>query len=274
MKTTLILIHGYPFDHTLWDFVKADLGNKIALITPDLPGFGDNPVAPDEPSIDFFAGEIARLFELHHLQRAVVAGMSMGGYVALSFAERYPKKLSGLGLISTQACADTTEARQGRRQMIEKIKKEGSQLAAAAAIPKLFAPANLENKSLLKFPQQGAEKAGVAGICWALEAMARRPDRISLLPQLQIPTLVLHGIEDKFIPVDSAREMARQIPNAEFIEVSGAGHASPIEAPKIVAEALRRLCQRGEDFEIIQSKHEKPADNRPGIIVSPTELGL
>ncbi|MDQ6632159.1 MAG: alpha/beta hydrolase, partial [Verrucomicrobiota bacterium] len=192
MKPALILIHGYPFDHTLWDFVKAELGNKINLITPDLPGFGDNPIASDGPSIDFFADEIARLLEVHHLPRAVVAGMSMGGYVALAFAERYPKKLSGLGLISTQARADSAEARQGRRQMIEKIKKEGWQLAAVAAIPKLFAPANLENKSFLKFPQQGAEKAGIAGICWALEAMARRPDRTSILPQLQIPTLVLH----------------------------------------------------------------------------------
>src|SRR4051812_20007881 len=96
----LILIHGYPFDHTMWSEVVLALGDKTKIIAPDLPGFGDNPARNDEPSIDLMADDVAELFEFHHIKRAVVAGMSMGGYVALSFAERHKEQIAGLGLIS------------------------------------------------------------------------------------------------------------------------------------------------------------------------------
>src|SRR4051812_4216194 len=97
----LILIHGYPFDHTMWKSVIAALGNITKVIAPDLPGFGDNPAEVTEPSLEVMADDIADLFEFHHITHAVVAGMSMGGYVALAFAERHKERLAGLGLIST-----------------------------------------------------------------------------------------------------------------------------------------------------------------------------
>src|SRR5205823_3719468 len=111
-------------------------------------------------------------------------------YVALAFAERHPRQLAGLGLINSQTLADTKETRAGRRTMMEKVRREGTRAATNAALPKLFAPANAAKKDLASFAIHGAEQAGVAGITWALEAMARRPDRTSVLQKLPVPVLL------------------------------------------------------------------------------------
>ncbi len=271
----LILIHGYTFDHTMWDFVVAELGKHTKVITPDLPGFGDNPVEINEPSIDRMADDVAGLFEFHHLSHAVVAGMSMGGYVALSFAERHKAQIAGLGLISTQAHADTPEARDGRRALIEKIRSNGIQPAIDALLPKLFTEKKGGNPDLAKFATEGAKRAGVGGLSWALQAMATRPDRNSMLRTLHVPAVVIHGAEDRIIPADRARQMSESIPNSNYVEIPGVGHASPLEAPKAVADALLDLLKRSSDFLASHPRppHEHPPD-RPGVIWAPSERGL
>ncbi|MBA4149878.1 MAG: alpha/beta fold hydrolase [Verrucomicrobia bacterium] len=267
---TLILIHGYPFDHTMWNRVVEPLRKVTRVLTPDLPGFGGKPVSGLEPSIDRMADEIVKLFVTEHMDRAVVAGMSMGGYVALSLAERYKHRLSGLALISTQAVADSAEARNDRQQMIEKVRAQGSRAAAEAAIQKLFAPQNQTNLILQKFPQQGAEKAGVEGICWALQAMAVRPDRTAVLKNLHFPALVVHGSEDQFIPTERARQMCEMIPDCEYAEILNAGHALPLEAPDQLCEELMGLLERAEAAE----PHLEGLLNRPGVVIAPNESGL
>ena len=244
---TLILLHGYPFDPTMWDKVLAALPKDIKVITPDLPGFGQTPVGADEPSLDFMADEIAKLLVRENIPRAVLAGFSMGGYVTLSFAERFQDRVAGLALINSQALADTDEVRAGRRATIQKVHQQGVRAATDAAMPKLFAAANVNKPELLRYPMEGANKAGVAGITWALEAMARRPNRTAVLQRLTVPLLILHTTEDKFIPVERARDLAKQIPSALYVEVAEAGHCSPLEAPDEVAKALLELLQRVEE---------------------------
>ena len=244
MAPALVLIHGYPFDHTLWERVAPQLTVDATVLTPDLPGFGGRPALAAEPSLDLMAEDIAAQMDSHNLNNAIIAGMSMGGYVALAFAEKFPNRLNGLALIATQALADADEARKGRREMIAKVRSAGPEVAATAAIQKLFSTANVNNEGLKRYPTQGAATAGIEGICWALEAMARRPDRSVLLEKLAVPSLVLHGTEDKFIPVERARQMALQLRDGEFVEVAGAGHALPIEAPEDCGAALRNLINR------------------------------
>lgn len=268
----LILIHGYPFDHTMWKFVITALGNKTKVLAPDLPGFGDNPAENAEPSLDLMADDVAELFEFHNITHAVVAGMSMGGYVALAFAERHKHRLAGLGLISTQAFADSPEAQQARRAMIEKVRRAGTSPALDAVMPKLFSETNRDNAELKQFPISGSQNAGAAGICWALEAMARRPDRTSVLRALEVPASVIHGSDDKLVPCERAREMSRLIPDSQYVSVP-AGHASPLEAPQEVANALLGLLQRSADFRPPEiRKHNIEGD--PGIVIAPTERGL
>jgi pimeloyl-ACP methyl ester carboxylesterase len=243
-KPTLVLVHGYPFDHSMWDLVISMLGDKVHVIAPDLRGFGGPQAGDAEPSIDLLADDIARALDDENIPRAVVAGMSMGGYVALSFAEHCKARLSGLGLINTQVLADTEEARTARRAMIQTVQEEGPEVAAKSAIQKLFAPANSQQPELLRFPLEAAKKAGVEGISWALEAMARRPDRSDLLRSLQVPVLVVHGEEDRFIPSERARSMAALNPQASYLEIPNAGHCTPLEAPQPVATALLELVER------------------------------
>jgi pimeloyl-ACP methyl ester carboxylesterase len=245
--TTLILLHGYPFDHTMWDKVLAALPADTKVITPDLPGFGQTPPGAKEPSLDVMADEIAKLLEGQKIPQAVLAGFSMGGYVALSFAERCPDRVAGLALINSQALADTDEVRAGRRTIIQKIREQGPRAATEAALPKLFGAANANNPELIRYPIEGANKAGVTGITWALEAMARRPDRTVIVQRLPVPLLILHTTEDKFIPVERARDLAKQKPSARYVEVAGAGHCSPLEAPEDVARALLELLKRVEE---------------------------
>lgn len=240
-KPALLLIHGYPFDHSLWDGVIKALGPGIEILAPDLRGFGGQPTGPDEPALERMADDLKDLLDSRKITRAVAAGMSMGGYVALAFAERHPDRLAGLGLISSQAAADTEEARANRRAMIEKVRREGVQPAAQAVIPKLFARSNSGRQDLTRFPQQGAEKAGIEGITWALEAMARRPDRTPVLKALEVPVLIVHGVEDQFTPAERARQLASLPRDGRFVEIAGAGHATPLEAPEPVAAALRKL---------------------------------
>ncbi|MCI0366470.1 MAG: alpha/beta hydrolase, partial [Phycisphaerales bacterium] len=195
--TTLVLLHGYPFDHTMWEHVIRGLGPDRKVIAPDLRGFGSPPGAA-EPSLDLMADDVATKFE----GPAFVAGFSMGGYVALALAERYPERIAGLALVSSQAAADADAVRDGRRAMIEKVLKQGTKAATNAALPKLFSK---PDPAWTAYPLKGAERAGVAGITWALEAMARRPDRTAVLQRLGKPILILHSTQDQFILVDRAR---------------------------------------------------------------------
>lgn len=231
---SLVLLHGYPFDHTMWERVIRGLGSEQKVIAPDLRGFGSSPGSA-EPSLDSMADDVARKFD----GAAVVAGFSMGGYVALALADRHPDKIAGLALINSQAAADTDEVRNARRSMIQKVLKDGTKAATDAALPKLFSK---QDPAWTAYPLKGAERAGVRGITWALEAMARRPDRTSVLSRLagSKPILIVHSTNDKFIPVERARALASSVA-ARYVEIEGAGHGTPIEVPERVADALASM---------------------------------
>jgi pimeloyl-ACP methyl ester carboxylesterase len=189
------------------------------------------------------ASDIIEQLNRDGIQRAVVAGMSMGGYVALSMVEQAREKIAGLALVSSQTYADTDEGRAGRREMIQKVQAQGPGVAAAAIIPKMFTPARAQNPDFQRFATAGAEASGVEGICWALEAMARRPDRSRLVEEGVLPTLVLHGLEDQLIPLEKARRIAELNPATHFVTVKNAGHGAAMETPDEVATALRKFVE-------------------------------
>jgi pimeloyl-ACP methyl ester carboxylesterase len=242
----LLLLHGYPFDQTLWNPVIQALSAPGNVIAPNLRGFGGTPTGPEEPSLDLMARDVVKLLDRDSVAKAVVAGFSMGGYVALALAEGYPDRIAGLGLINSQSMADSEETRTARRSLIEKVRRDGPNAALDAALPKMFAPSNAQRPDLTKVVRQGAAQAGVSGITWALEAMARRPDRTAVLEKLQVPILTFHTADDKFIPLERVREVAGRLPPARHIrvELPGLGHCSPLESPESVAWALKELLTR------------------------------
>ena len=245
----LILIHGFPFDHTMWFSTIASLGSKAKVLAPDLPGFGKSPLLGEEtPSMEAYAQFLLRQLDENNYEKATIAGMSMGGYVALAFAERYPERMCGLGLISSQAAADSEEARHGRKEMIKNIKAKGTSAVTETIIPKMFSEVARANIELTKYPQQGAENAGREGLIWAVQAMAVRRDRINVLAELRCPVLIAHGTEDKIVPIAKVRAMIDVCHKPIFVEIPGAGHASPLEAPDQVAYGLGRLVQSCKEF--------------------------
>jgi 3-oxoadipate enol-lactonase len=239
----LVLIHGYPLDHSMWFGVIAALGGGVRVLAPDLRGFGKSGPPEGEPSISAMAEDIVELLDREGIGRAVIGGMSMGGYVALAVAEMASEKVAGLALVNSQSFADSDEARDARREMIKKVRAEGPLAAAHAAIPKMFTPARANNPDFQRFVLHGAEAAGVEGICWALEAMAQRPDRSRIISEAAFPVLILHSNEDRFIPLEKARTMSELNPKTHFVSIKGAGHAAAMENPDEVAGLLRRFLE-------------------------------
>ena len=250
----VVLIHGYPLDHTMWFSTIAALGSQARVICPDLPGFGREPVLELDPSMDAYAAWLRRVLETQGITSAVLAGMSMGGYVAMALAEKYPEMVAGLALISTQSAADTNEARAARQEMIGRIKEKGSGVAAEGILPKMFGGKAAENPDLAKYVRDGAARAGETGLTWALQAMAGRKDQTRMVEDLRVPILVVHGADDKIVPITRARQLAENCRLPIMVELRGAGHASPLEAPDAVAQALVRLLGTVRELRAAQAK--------------------
>jgi pimeloyl-ACP methyl ester carboxylesterase len=243
----LLLVHGYPFDRTMWYSTIAALGAAAKVLAPDLPGFGRSAVPSEqEPSMEFMADFLAQFLDANDAEAAIVAGMSMGGYVALAFAEKYPERLRGLGLISSQAAADSEEARAARSAAIQKIRSDGPVAGTEGVVEKLFSN-QTRNPDIRNVPVEAARRAGIEGLCWAQEAMGARPDRTAFLSSLSIPVLIVHGMDDKIVPCARARLLAETLRKPILVELRGVGHASPLEAPDQVATGLARLVRQCRD---------------------------
>ena len=238
---TLVLLHGFPFDSSMWNEVKRFIPSTVKVITPDLRGVNRSLSIGAPPSLDIIAEDILSMIDSHGIKDIYLAGMSMGGYVALAFAEKFRTRLSGLGLLNTHASADTPDAKTARFDLINKVKRDGIKAAIDVMLPRVFSEQIPEWKDYML---RGSDKAGADGICWMLEAMAYRPDRNNLLGTISVPSLVIHGEKDISISEQRSRDLVKCLPFGQFVMIQGAGHASPIEAPKKVASALLSWCER------------------------------
>lgn len=237
----LVLVHGYPLDHTMWSGQLAGLADACRLLAPDLRGFGKSDVVPGTTTMQQMADDIAALLDALQVSQPVVfCGLSMGGYVAWQFALRHPHRLAKLILCDTRAAADTPEAAAGRLSSAEKILASGAQIAADGIIPKLFAPATYEQQTqLVAETRQVILRTNPQGIAAALRGMAAREDVTSRLPQINVPVLAICGEHDKISPPAEMREFTQQLPHGRFLEISGAGHMAPLERPAPVNQAIR-----------------------------------
>ncbi len=233
---TLVLIHGYPLDHTTWDEVAPLLEGDFDLIIPDLRGFGESDVMEADDSIIDFASDIAGLLTHLKVKRAFLAGHSMGGYVALAFAREFPERVSGLALISSQAQEDSPDRKAGRYATAKQVLEQGVGPVVESLTPKLSADPRVQ-----AFVRELMSKQRPLGVYIALTAMAERPDSGDLLPTFTFPVVVVHGDADALIPVERGRELKAALPSAHYSELAGIGHMSMMEDPQAVADALRLL---------------------------------
>lgn len=232
----LVLIHGYPLDHTIWEEVIPVLERDFDLILPDMRGFGESTTLQSQYSIDDIALDISGLLDHLDLPKTAIAGHSMGGYVALAFARLFPEKITGLGLISSQAVADPPDRKEGRYKTAADVAEKGVSIVAEAMTPKLSSDYGVQG-----LVRQLIERQSKDGMIGALKAMAEREDSTPLLASFSFPVVLIHGDADALIPIDRAREIKSAIPSAKFLELPGAGHMPMMEAADKTADALKSL---------------------------------
>jgi len=234
--TPLVLLHGYPLDHHLWDEVVPLLKDTFELIVPDLRGFGESTTVDSSYRMDDFASDVAGLLDQLGIQKAAIVGHSMGGYVALAVVRLYPERVSGLGLVSSQVLADPPDRKEGRYKSAAGVAEKGIGGVIETMTPK-FTP----NKKLQAFARQSMEQQQPAAYIGALKAMAERMDSTPLLSSFDFPVVLIHGDSDALIPIDRAREVKALLPQAYLVEISGAGHMPMMEAKEQTAAALKHL---------------------------------
>jgi pimeloyl-ACP methyl ester carboxylesterase len=227
----VVFVHGFPHNRTLWSPQVNALVDRARCIAPDLRGFGETTAAAPF-TMDQYADDIAALMDVARVDRAVIAGLSMGGYVAFAFWRRHRERVRALVLSDTRAGADSGEGRRKRKEMIALVRERGSGAVADAMIGGMVGKSTRE-----KSPEIGdaahsmMASAPVDGVVGALQAMMERPDSTPTLPTIDVPTLVVAGEEDALIPVSEARALNAAIRGSRLEVIAGAGHVSNMERP-------------------------------------------
>jgi pimeloyl-ACP methyl ester carboxylesterase len=233
--TPLVLIHGYPLDHSIWNEVTDLLKDDFDVIAPDLRGFGESTTVDTVYGMNEIAEDVAKLLTKLGIEKAMIAGHSMGGYVALAFANKYPDRVSGLALVGSQAPADPPERKEGRYKTAVEVEEKGLDVVVPMT-DKLSPDQKVRDKVRPLIERQS--RSGVVG---ALKAMAEREDAREWLPEFKFPIVLIHGDADELIPVARAQEIKLAISNAELVELPGVGHLAMMEVPAKTAEALKLL---------------------------------
>lgn len=239
--TPMIFLHGYPLSHKIWLPLVVDLKKQARLILPDLRGHGESPVTNGTYSMSLMADDVVRLMDTLQITKAILLGHSMGGYVSLAFTKKYPDRLAGLGLVATQAIADTLEKKQGRLEAIQLLKSQGTQAIVESMLPRLTSRTELHDP--LREIMSMTTPLGIEG---ALRGIAEREDSTSSLSGIRVPSMVIAGVGDKIVPLERAQEMTRWIPNSWLVKIEGAGHMPMMETPKQVIEACLTLLDTVE----------------------------
>jgi pimeloyl-ACP methyl ester carboxylesterase len=243
---TLLLVHGFPLTHAMWQPQIDFFFKYCRVIAPDLRGFGGTNLPAGDSSMEQMADDLAALLDALQIREPVIfCGLSMGGYIGWEFFRKHRSRLAGLIQCDTRAIPDTPEVAKGRRILAAKVLAEGAKVAADSMMPKLFSPQTPEEQAhLLDSIRQMIERNSAAGIAAALEGLATRRDSRPLLPQIDVPALVIVGEHDAISTVDEMREFSAQIPGAEFVEVPSAGHLSTLENPTVANAAIKRFLDR------------------------------
>lgn len=239
----VVLLHAYPCDATMWDAqAQALLDAGYRVLRPDLPGFGSSAVLPGEPSLGAVA---AVVLEAIDSPTFALAGLSMGGYIAMQILRQQPERVTALALFDTKAGADPEPARATRYATAETAQREGG----IASLADAMLPGLLGAYSLAKRPEVVSRVRGYIarasgdGAAWAMRAMAVRPDSFELLRAFSGPAVVVMGEEDALSPLAEHQAMAEALPNGRLVTIPRAGHLSALEDPEAVSGALLDLLR-------------------------------
>jgi 3-oxoadipate enol-lactonase len=235
----LLLIHGLPFHKGMWKPQMTALSKKFRVVALDLPGFGESGAPRGEASMPRYADLIAGFCKALRLGPVVLAGHSMGGYIALEFAVRHPSSLRGLVMVASRAIADTAEVASNRRVMAERLRTESADFVAEAMLPRMLASDN-RDLELRREVRALMEPLRPEGIAHAQLAIAGRRDFSAKLREIETPALVVAGEKDLVAPLEEAGIVAANFRQGRLEVVEDAGHMVSWERPKSVNAALEK----------------------------------
>lgn len=233
----LVLLHAFPLDTRMW----AEVAERLAVAMPDLRILVPELEPMDyesEPSLDAIADRVVHAMAGVGMVSATVAGLSLGGYVAMNLVRRHPERLEGLALVDTKASSDADAAAQGRLEFAERVESEGMGWVPAVMLPNL-----VHRREVHGLVGEWILEADPAWVAWVQRAMAARPDSLPALEAWTGPTMVVVGNQDRLSPWQDAEAMAVAT-GGELVVIPGVGHLSAVEDPESVAEALARFLQR------------------------------
>lgn len=235
----LVLLHGFPFDRSMWRGQAEALGGEFRVVAPDLRGLGETSAGDGAVTIEAMAEDVAALADELSLGRVVLGGLSMGGYVAFEFMRRFPGRVRALVLADTRPQADDEGGRRAREENARRALTEGMAPIVDSMLPKLLSAETRERgggvPERVRAMMLGTSPAGAAA---ALRAMAARRDQTELLPSINVPTLLLVGSDDSITPPADAEAMRAKIGGSRLVVLEGAGHLSNVERPEEFNRAL------------------------------------
>lgn len=225
-----VLIHGFGEDGTIWDKQVDALKDSFQFIVPDLPGSGLSPLLNDPCTMEILAESVYAILQGESITSTVVIGHSMGGYITLAFAEKYPQVLKAFGLFHSSAYPDNEEKKEARRKSIGFIQQQGAAKFIEQLIPKLFSEGfKQENPLIVKELMQRYTNFSGEALVQYYEAMIKRPDRTKQLMEFAGPILIIMGKQDSVIPLDDSLSQSH-LPNIAYIQLlEESGHMGMLE---------------------------------------------
>ena len=239
----LVLLHGLPFHKGLWKAQLESLGRRWKVIAPDLRGAGESGIPTGEASVDAYADDLAELIEIWKTGPVVMAGHSMGGYVALAFARRHPELLRGLVMVASRATADSADVAANRRAMAIRLRTEPPAFVAEAMAPRMLPPKE-QTPNRIAEVRTLMEPLRAEGIAHAQLALAARPDSTPFLGAIPCPALVVAGERDALSPLDESGIFAAGFRDGRLEVVEGAGHLPSWQKPREFDAALSGWLDR------------------------------
>jgi 3-oxoadipate enol-lactonase len=240
----LILVHGHPFNRSIWDAQVAALSADYQVITFDLRGYGQSSSSLSYVPLNLFARDVEALRQALGLKQFALAGLSMGGQIALEYYRCYPARVGALLLLDTFATLDSEEGQVKRRVTATRLEAEGMEPYATEVLSMMIAATTLlQQPKVATAVLHMMQTTPPHGAAAALRGRADRQNYTSLLATIQVPTLVLVGLEDAYTPVSDAVFMQQRIPRAQLVVLPGVGHLPTMEAPGECTQAMRDFLQ-------------------------------
>jgi pimeloyl-ACP methyl ester carboxylesterase len=242
----IVLVHGFPLDHSMWEGQIRALAPRYRVVAPDLRGFGGSRATAGAVAMEQFADDLAAMLDgLDVAEPVVFCGLSMGGYIALEFWRKYASRLRAMILCDTKAAADSAEAAATRCKTADRVESEGPAFMAETMLPRIF---GLTTQAAAADCVEATRRVIVGGsrdgIAAASRGMAARRDFSDRLGAIQCPVLVVVGENDILTTPDSMRELARGVAHGQFALIPRAGHMAPLEQPDAVNARIEQFMEQ------------------------------